>query len=285
MFEKLTQIAKLKYLDELANGDILIEDCGALVNELQDYGFVIEERAKPALQDIYNTLDNKNAEHVSLILNNPKGPLVIYSAITAEYGTTITEWVLDKVENDLDNFLSYFGIAQNYQPNSYVEEQETNNYQNNRQIRQPASYDYGNEPQYNNDNRNYQEQPRLQQYQEEVYRGQQQVEYSRNTGVNTGRNYQPEVPQRNYVNSQEVPTRNHNYDNQTQNNASNNQGAAEYFMQTEFDDFCNLALRSNANNIRTLVNDIKYEYNSGGMINASANLADLLDELERRGLI
>ena len=280
---------KLKYLDELQNGDILVEDCGGLVTELSDYGFVIEERAKPSLQEIYNSLDSKNAEHVSLILNNPKGPLVIYSAITAEYGTTITEWVLDKLENDLDNFLSYFGIAQNYQPNNqpsnYMGEQEASNYQNNRQIRQPASYDYENEPEYSDDSRNYQEQQRVQQYPEEVYRDSQQVEYLRNTSVNTGRNYQPEVPQRNYINNQEVSARNHNYGNRPQNNTPNNQADAEYFRQNEFDDFCNLALRSNANNINKLVNDIKYSYNNGDMVNASANLADLLDELERRGLI
>lgn len=289
MFEKLTQIVKLKYLDELQNGDILVEDCGGLVTELSDYGFVIEERSKPALQDIYNSLDSKNAEHVSLILNNPKGPLVVYSAITAEYGTTITEWVLDKVENDLDNFLSYFGIAQNYQPNNYVEEQETNIYQNDRQVRQPVDYNYGNEQQYR-DTVNYREPQRVQQYPEEVYRGQQQVDYSRNAG----RSYQPEAPQRNFVNQPEVSTRDYNnqqttqqrnYNNEPQYNAPSNQGNAEYFMQNEFNDFCNLALQSNANNIGNIVNTIKYNYNNGNMIAASADLADLLDDLERSGLI
>ena len=297
MLDKFIQTTKLKDLNDILDSDTLIEDCGDTVQDLEGFGFVIEANNKLDLQAIYDELDSKNAEHVALILANARGPLVIYSAITNEYGVNITEHVLEQVDDDIDDFFRFFGESvPSYDNDNYAEEVEQRNYdynennnrntgrnynENRNNVPQEVVYeDYStaSEPRYSN-NRNNMNQNVNGRY----------VEPNRNRNVENNSNREPERNARNYNNAQEdnyyrsynEPNRNNgnNMNAQSQNNDKSNA-----FSASELEELCVLAWNADQT-LGSNLNEIKNLYYSGDTIRASEMLTRTLDDLERRNLI
>lgn len=300
MLDKFIQTTKLKDLNDILDSDTLVESCGDTVQELDGFGLVIEDNNKLAIQAIYDELDTKNAEHVALILANARGPLVVYSAITNEYGVNITERVLEQVDDDIDDFFRFFGTpTPSYDDDNYAEEVEQQNYNynetnsrntgrnyndNRNSAPQEVVYDdYSNtiDPRYS-DNGNNRNQTVNDRY----------VEPNRNRNVENNSNREPERNARNYNNAQEdnYNGNSRSYNEPNRNNGNNvnmqapNNDKSNAFSSNELEELCGLAWKADKN-LASNLNEIKNIFYRGDTIRASEMLTSTLDSLERRNLI
>lgn len=261
MINKLAKIVKLKSLDELEQGDIAIEDCGKFDEELVGYGFVLGSGEKEALQEMYDTSDKENADHMSVILASPKGFLIAYTAITNECGISITEHVLDNVDNDIDRFFGEFGYDDEnvVEEPRYVEEEDYRQ----QQIHQ-EEHIYHKEPEYVEDVivPNYE-------------RGQTTRAENQNKNA---RKFYAEEPVR-------VSNTQHSYEEYIEKEEPvTNENTSEVYNREEFIQLTEMILEADSGRSSSVTGLIR-TYDSGNEAVASELLVAILDELEHANLL
>lgn len=116
MIDKLANLVQLTNIDSVYDDEIILEDCGEIDEQLDGYCIVIQNKDINKMQEIYNEVDPKNSEHVGLILANRRGPVIVHTAITNQAGVTLTEYVLENCDDNIDRFLDFFGKAHNTVP-------------------------------------------------------------------------------------------------------------------------------------------------------------------------
>lgn len=105
MLTKLSEAIEVVDIDDVTEEQIILEDCGEIDERLDGFCVVLPKCNIGKLQEIYDEIDPQNSQHVELILNNRRGPVIIYTAITNQFGEMITEFCLSDCNEDIDMFL------------------------------------------------------------------------------------------------------------------------------------------------------------------------------------
>lgn len=109
MLSRLAEAIEVVDMDDVTDDQIILEDCGEIDERLDGFCVVLPESNIGKLQEIYDEVDPQNSNHVELILNNRRGPVIIYTAITNQFGEMITEYGLENCGEDVDAFLETYG--------------------------------------------------------------------------------------------------------------------------------------------------------------------------------
>lgn len=109
MLSRLAEAIEVVDMDDVTDDQIILEDCGEIDERLDGFCVVLPESNIGKLQEIYDEVDPQNSQHVELILNNRRGPIIIYTAITNQFGEMITEYGLENCGEDVDAFLETYG--------------------------------------------------------------------------------------------------------------------------------------------------------------------------------
>lgn len=117
-------ILGLEDKENLTDDMVVVEDCSKYDESLSYYDIVFFKSKKDELLKLYEEMQPENALHVKKIIDNKDGYKVIYSAITRMYATSITDFLYDYFENDLDAIFNQFGYdSEESQTEEYVAEQ------------------------------------------------------------------------------------------------------------------------------------------------------------------
>ena len=102
-------ILGLEDKENLTDDMVVVEDCGEYDEALSYYNIVFFKSKRDDMLKLYEDIQPENALHVKKIIDNKDGYKVIYSAVTRMYSTSITDFLYDYFDNDLDAIFNQFG--------------------------------------------------------------------------------------------------------------------------------------------------------------------------------
>ena len=125
-------ILGLEDKENLTDDMVVVEDCGEYDEALSYYNIVFFKSKRDDMLKLYEDIQPENALHVKKIIDNKDGYKVIYSAVTRMYSTSITDFLYDYFDNDLDAIFNQFGYDS--------EESQTEEYNTEQPFEEPESY-------------------------------------------------------------------------------------------------------------------------------------------------
>lgn len=109
-------IVSLEDIDDIPEDMVVVEECKKYDKELEYFCIAIPLSKKPDIIKMYEKFEPENASHIEKILDDPKGIKVVYTAITRRYSESITDYLYDYFNNDIDELFSYFGYDEIDEP-------------------------------------------------------------------------------------------------------------------------------------------------------------------------
>lgn len=125
-------ILGLEDKENLTDDMVVVEDCGEYDEALSYYNIVFFKSKRDDMLKLYEDIQPENALHVKKIIDNKDGYKVIYSAVTRMYSTSITDFLYDYFDNDLDAIFNQFGYDS--------EDSQTEEYNVEQPFEEPESY-------------------------------------------------------------------------------------------------------------------------------------------------
>lgn len=125
-------ILGLEDKENLTDDMVVVEDCGEYDEALSYYNIVFFKSKRDDMLKLYEDIQPENALHVKKIIDNKDGYKVIYSAVTRMYSTSVTDFLYDYFDNDLDAIFNQFGYDS--------EDSQTEEYNVEQPFEEPESY-------------------------------------------------------------------------------------------------------------------------------------------------
>ena len=111
-FMVINRIVYLDYTEDIQDSTIIIEDAGKVNDEFINYSVCVDKNKSDAIISMYQKYEPENAQHVAKILNHKEGFLVVCDAIKRRNHTTITNYLFEHFENNIDAIFEYFGFGE-----------------------------------------------------------------------------------------------------------------------------------------------------------------------------
>lgn len=102
-------IISLEDIDDIREGMTVVEYCKDYSEDLSCYCLAIPDEKKQDIIHMYEKFEPENAAHVTKILGDEKGLKVVYTSLTRRYSISLTDYIFEYFNNDIDDIFSYFG--------------------------------------------------------------------------------------------------------------------------------------------------------------------------------